>query len=356
VTQVLGFSVLFGALLAFLMAMGQLFRAPKNKNIQVFVSLMFTVSIWQGHTGLLVSEIDSTLVELLSFFLVPASLAFLPLFYTYGRRILSPEYHLESQVRFAVFLFCFGIMCEGVGIVFFHKDTLLKFIFIVSGFSRVMTIVLALYLNLLAVRKKEDQRIINFREIRISIFLLTITTFIGTSVSFYAQLLGQLRSNLHAAGALFVSITIVILYFLKERNPAYFNLEHLMIRDRKISVDPEILSELDSAIHKLIQEEAIYRTEELNIAQFTEAVNLEGFKFSQKQISEYINIMFKKNFNVWINDFRIEEACLLLQENKNQSILSIAFAVGFNSKSSFHSIFKRSKRMTPNEFRAKHFT
>lgn len=350
-SQFLGFSVLFGALLALIIAIGQMLRASKNKNHLIIGPLMFTVALWQGHTGLLVSNTESILTDILSFLLIPASFSFLPLYHAYGNRILSPEYSVEWSVSMAFFIFAFGVVIESIGVMIFPRHWILAHLMVLSGFSRVMTILLSLNLIRLSLRLKTDRKINNFREIRMSILLLTSMTIIGTSVSFYAQIVGQLKSDLHAAGALFVSITIVLLYFLNERNQTFLNLEHTYLRDRKMTLGHESIDQLESIIGKLMKEEAIYRTEELNITQFTDAVNQEGYKVTKKQISEYINIKYKRNFNVWINEYRIDEACKRLRDEKEVSILNIAYSVGFNSKSTFNSIFKLSRRMTPKEYR-----
>lgn len=73
------------------------------------------------------------------------------------------------------------------------------------------------------------------------------------------------------------------------------------------------------------------------------------------QISKAINIILAKNFNEYINDFRIEEAKnkLLSDEYKNITILAIALESGFNSKSSFNSHFKKRTSLTPNEFKSR---
>lgn len=70
------------------------------------------------------------------------------------------------------------------------------------------------------------------------------------------------------------------------------------------------------------------------------------------QISEIINIEFKKNFNDWVNDFRIEEAQSHLI-NSELSIKEIYYEVGFNSKSAFYNAFKKRLHMTPTEYQNK---
>lgn len=70
-------------------------------------------------------------------------------------------------------------------------------------------------------------------------------------------------------------------------------------------------------------------------------------------LSQVINESFDLNFNDFINKYRIDEALLLLQDraNNNRTILEIAYRVGFNSKSTFNSAFKKHTGQTPKEFK-----
>lgn len=53
---------------------------------------------------------------------------------------------------------------------------------------------------------------------------------------------------------------------------------------------------------------------------------------------------------VFVNFHRIREAKELLLRNSEMSILEIAFAVGFNSKSSFNDAFKKDTGVSPSDF------
>ena len=69
-------------------------------------------------------------------------------------------------------------------------------------------------------------------------------------------------------------------------------------------------------------------------------------------LSEIINEHMGKNFYNLVNDYRVEEVKKRLEnpEYKHLTILAIAFDSGFNSKSSFNTIFKEKTRSTPSEY------
>ena len=60
-----------------------------------------------------------------------------------------------------------------------------------------------------------------------------------------------------------------------------------------------------------------------------------------------------QHFYDLINRYRIEEAARLLTDPEDEkiTILEVLYQVGFNSKSSFNTLFKKYMGMTPTEFR-----
>ena len=77
-------------------------------------------------------------------------------------------------------------------------------------------------------------------------------------------------------------------------------------------------------------------------------------RISPRHLSQIINELFGRNFCDFINGYRIEESKRLLSDpaREQRSILDIAYEVGFNSKSTFNSAFKKQTGMKPSEFRA----
>jgi len=74
---------------------------------------------------------------------------------------------------------------------------------------------------------------------------------------------------------------------------------------------------------------------------------------SAKELSVFINHYLNKHFFDFINEYRIEKAKQLLKDpNKaDYTILEILYDVGFNSKSSFNTAFKKHTGSTPTQFR-----
>ncbi len=71
---------------------------------------------------------------------------------------------------------------------------------------------------------------------------------------------------------------------------------------------------------------------------------------SPNHLSQIINQYEQQNFNDFINKYRIEEFINNAAQNSNFSFLAIALDSGFNSKSTFNTVFKKQKGVTPSQF------
>jgi len=76
-------------------------------------------------------------------------------------------------------------------------------------------------------------------------------------------------------------------------------------------------------------------------------------KIPLNYLSQVINEDLNKNFYTFINEFCINEAKRLFSDPKykNRSISEILFEVGFNSRSTFYSFFKKITGITPSAYR-----
>jgi len=77
---------------------------------------------------------------------------------------------------------------------------------------------------------------------------------------------------------------------------------------------------------------------------------------SSRELSILINHHLNKHFFDFVNEYRIEKAMELLTspDRKDYTVLEILYEVGFNSKSSFNTAFKKHTSLTPTEYRKKY--
>ncbi len=98
---------------------------------------------------------------------------------------------------------------------------------------------------------------------------------------------------------------------------------------------------------KYMETEKPYLNSQLSISELAEKLNMPS-----NHLSQIINEQTGKNFFEFINSFRVEEVKLQISDNQDKkfTLLAIAFDSGFNSKSSFNSIFKKQTGLTPKQY------
>lgn len=100
-------------------------------------------------------------------------------------------------------------------------------------------------------------------------------------------------------------------------------------------------------LESYMEQQKPYHASELKLNDLAGALSIQAHI-----ISRIINEQFGQNFFDFINSYRIEEAKQRLNHPESQeTILAIAFDVGFNSKTAFNRAFKKHTRMTPSQFK-----
>ena len=100
-------------------------------------------------------------------------------------------------------------------------------------------------------------------------------------------------------------------------------------------------------ILKLMHDEKLYLQPELNLSDIANRLIT-----NISVLSGVVNNAFGKNFNDFINEYRVKEfqERIQLSENKNITLLGIAFDCGFNSKATFNRSVKKFTGKAPKDF------
>lgn len=111
----------------------------------------------------------------------------------------------------------------------------------------------------------------------------------------------------------------------------------------------EYRKKIFSKVMELIVVEKQFQDPDLSLKSLSASLNL-----TPQVVSQVINLESGKNFNGFVNAYRIEEAQRLLQmeQYKNHTIAAVAYEVGFNSISSFNTAFKKQTGETPMAYRS----
>ena len=117
-------------------------------------------------------------------------------------------------------------------------------------------------------------------------------------------------------------------------------------RSLKVNLNKE--EGLLQKLNTLMEKEKVYRQPDLKLADLAEQLNA-----PQHVISQLINNRLQVSFFELLNKYRIEDFKILLRDPKysNYTILGLANEVGYNSKSSFNTAFKKHTGMTPSQFK-----
>lgn len=114
----------------------------------------------------------------------------------------------------------------------------------------------------------------------------------------------------------------------------------------ELKEEPEQLKNL----LQFMETEKPYLDDKLTLQKLAEQFNL-----PEKQLSLLINQHTGKHFFDFINEFRINDAKILLKEKSQLTVLEVLYEVGFNSKSSFYTAFKKETNLTPTDYRKSMF-
>lgn len=114
------------------------------------------------------------------------------------------------------------------------------------------------------------------------------------------------------------------------------------------TLKPDISDKLWNDIQHAVKEDKGYMNPEYRLNDLAKSVDR-----SLHNVSQVINERTGKSFSDFINKYRVEYAkeLLLDDNNRNFTILAIAYEVGFNSKTSFYNSFKKETGVTPTQFK-----
>jgi AraC-like DNA-binding protein len=115
-----------------------------------------------------------------------------------------------------------------------------------------------------------------------------------------------------------------------------------------ISNQDEAVSSQISALKNYMKEKEPYLDPSLTIQELANQFNV-----PVRDLSILINHHMNQHFFDFVNEYRIEKAMNILKDqSKNQlTVLEILYEVGFNSKSSFNTSFKKHTNLTPTAYR-----
>ncbi len=116
----------------------------------------------------------------------------------------------------------------------------------------------------------------------------------------------------------------------------------------KVTKEDAEINQQMADLNKYMITEKPYLNTSLTIRNLASKLNMNA-----RDLSILINQYLDKHFFDFVNEYRIEEAKQILKNpaQKELTILEILYQVGFNSKSSFNTAFKKYTGLTPTQYR-----
>lgn len=153
--------------------------------------------------------------------------------------------------------------------------------------------------------------------------------------------------------AVLIFVLRVLLKALQRSNYFSFKIAEALPASvlNKVESSPAEMDEREEIVKKAIafmNTSKPYLKPELTLDELSAMLSLKP-----RALSQAINDIQKQNFFDFVNRYRIEEATRLLTDpvDKKVTVLEILYEVGFNSKSSFNTLFKKYTGFTPTEYR-----
>ncbi|WP_420604180.1 helix-turn-helix domain-containing protein [Flagellimonas sp.] len=106
-------------------------------------------------------------------------------------------------------------------------------------------------------------------------------------------------------------------------------------------------AEIKEEIKLAFERDKLYKNNVIGLNDLSQYIAKDRYKVSQV-LNEYL----QKNFYSLLNHYRIKEAKHLLITQPFLSVKAVMYEVGFNSKTSFYSAFKKETGLSPNDYRS----
>jgi AraC-like DNA-binding protein len=201
--------------------------------------------------------------------------------------------------------------------------------------------------------KELNERLFSLRDPKLKLarsvgihFLIIALIFIFVKLYFGADIGDYLISS-------YLSFMIFSTSWMVVKNSSFFGQPQFFLQFPGVKYEKSSLSEQEkSVIHrKILVEMEENRYFAGNLASLSDLSHT--IRESSHHVSQVINEVMGKGFFEMLAWYRVEEAKRIIREDRETKLTveDIAEQVGYNSKSSFNTVFKKQTGQTPSEFR-----
>jgi AraC-like DNA-binding protein len=372
VNSILEFLIFFGGFLSLVLATAHL--VEKNKSAANYLIFLFLASIgvWQIYHGCMISGILFSYPHL-ALVHVPFLYISAPLLYFYYTILTRDNYEFKSSIVYhfipvvIIIIFITPFYMKTAGEKLALLQSLVGLRSSASVFPAypylIMAIVttISVYAMVFVVSSIRMFRKKLIMEKNITFFSIIIIAFDFTMILIY--IFGYLSVRVFSLPATFYLVTIktisvlltiqiYLMLVLKWRYPDYImqmrneaeRIRYATSRIERLDVDTVLAN-----LKHLMEAEKVFCDEELSLGGLADELDITPY-----QLSQIINERLHKNFNTYINEYRIRESESYLIDDPKRSVLSVSCAVGFNTLATFYNAFCKIHGMTPTKFRERY--
>lgn len=159
------------------------------------------------------------------------------------------------------------------------------------------------------------------------------------------------RPLIYDISCLIFGVQIYIVSFYNLKYPEIFKIQFpskLKNESKKrTELKEKEIQKIKNLVDTFLEKNKGYYQPELSLSILANEINT-----TTNKLSWVLNNSYKKTFYELINEYRIKDFLKRINQNQHKefTVISIAFEVGFNSKSTFYKAFKETTRMTPSEY------
>jgi AraC-like DNA-binding protein len=138
-----------------------------------------------------------------------------------------------------------------------------------------------------------------------------------------------------------------LIYSLGLKGFLYSRLQGDKSREGSIKLTTEQSAVVAAALTNAMEHHKMYLNPDLDLSTLVRFIGSD-----QRTVSHVLNKHFRKSFNAFLNDFRIEQVKRLMADPRSRhlTLTGIAFESGFNSQSTFQRVFKQSTSLSPKAY------
>jgi AraC-like DNA-binding protein len=341
----MGFINDLGKIICFLFLLLSVFliTAKSKRKVPDYLFAAFLLVSGIDFSGLFISASDSKIIKGVK---LASVLLQMPLYYLYVNSACYYNFQLRKEhflhtLPFLLFfcLFCIlGISKQNYRL--FDNVSVIQYYFYI----------IAVFLSLRSFRRQYQENYSSNHHLTYKWLMQTTVLFLVGNVFVLIRGFVDESSPLHTYLYIFTSLFILFVISWFVLNALYR--PNLFAGINKDLVPVKSVNELKEEPEKLknllqfMEIEKPYLDDKLTLQKLAEQFNL-----PEKQLSLLINQHTGKHFFDFINEFRINDAKILLKEQSQLTVLEVLYEVGFNSKSSFYIAFKKETNLTPTDYR-----